>query len=43
VHQNHSLPGDVPTDRDMDKWVRELKDYPLSDASKLVYPHVDYL
>jgi len=43
VHQNHDLPGNVPTDRDMDKWVRELKDYPLTDRAKMVYPTVDNL
>jgi len=42
-HQNHSLPGDVPTDRNMDAWVEELKSYPLDNPHYLVYPAVDYL
>lgn len=43
VHQNHNGPGDVPTDRDMEKWVEELKGRPLHDANKMVYPAVDLL
>lgn len=43
VHQNHDLPGNVVTDRDTEKWKRELAPYPLSDAAKLVYPYVDNL
>lgn len=43
VHQNHDLPGNVPTPRDMDVWVKELKNVDLRTPSKLVYPAVDNL
>lgn len=44
VHQNHDDPTkNVPTDRDMDKWVKELKDYPLTDRAKMCHPYVDNL
>jgi len=43
LHQNHDRSGDVPTDRDMNAWVKELKDFPLNDATKLVYPQVDFI
>lgn len=44
VHQNHDDPAlNVPTDRDMDKWVKELKDYPLGDPTAMRYPAVDHL
>jgi glycosyltransferase involved in cell wall biosynthesis len=43
VHQNHDGPGEVPTPRDMDVWVKELKEFNLVDPAKLMYPAVDYL
>lgn len=43
AHQNHDGPGNVPTPRDMDVWVKELKDVDLRTPSKLVYPAVDNL
>ncbi len=43
VHQNHNLPGEVPTDRDMEKWVRELRNFPLESPSKMRYPEIDNL
>lgn len=43
VHQNHSLPGDTETPRDMDEWVKELRNVDLQTPSKLVYPFVNNL
>lgn len=43
VHQNHDLPGNVVTPRDMDVWMKELKEVDLLSPAKLVYPAVDYL
>ncbi len=43
IHQCHDLPGNVPTPRDMDAWVRELQGTDLTCPSKLVYPHINYL
>lgn len=43
LHQNHDGPGDVPTNRDMDAWVRELKSHPLNDPAKMMWPAVDHL
>lgn len=43
VHQNHDLPGNVPTPRIEQVWKDELKDVDLQTPSKLVYPHCDYL
>jgi len=42
-HQNHDLPGDVKTPRDMEAWIAELKDVDLASPQKLVYPAVDYI
>lgn len=44
THQNHDDPANnVTTDRDMSKWVEELKHFPLSDPRKMRYPDCDYL
>lgn len=44
VHQNHDDPTkNVPTDRDMAKWVEELKTHDLRNPQNLVYPAVDEL
>lgn len=42
-HQNHDLPGNVITDRDMNGWVEELKSYPLGDRRKMCWPEIDEL
>ena len=43
VHQNHSMPGDVPTDRDEQGWREELAGVDWQDKSALVYPKTDFL
>lgn len=43
VHQNHDGPGNVPTPRDMDKWMAELRDTNLTDPEAMRYPAVDNL
>lgn len=43
VHQNHDLPGDVKTPRDMAAWERELSAYNLKDPRLLCHPEVDNL
>lgn len=43
AHQNHDLPGNVPTHRDMDTWVRELRGFDLNDPAAMCYPRVDEL
>lgn len=44
LHQNHDDPTkNVVTDRDMPKWVAELRDFPLSDPRKMRYPECDFL
>ncbi len=43
VHQNHSMPGDVETPRDMDVWVKELADFDLQSPAKLTFPGVNEL
>lgn len=43
VHQNHDGPGNVPTPRDQDVWMKELEGLKLSDAEAMRYPAVDYL
>lgn len=42
-HQNHDLPGNIITDRDMNGWVEELKSYPLGDRRKMCWPEIDEL
>jgi GT2 family glycosyltransferase len=43
VHQNHDLPGNIQTPRDMNAWVDELKNVDLQTPSKLVWPAIDEL
>lgn len=43
VHQCHDGPGNVPTPRDMDVWVKELQGFDLQSPSKLTYPATDFL
>jgi glycosyltransferase involved in cell wall biosynthesis len=43
IHQNHDLPGNVPTPQVMEDWVAELKTVDLTNPTKLVYPAVDFL
>jgi hypothetical protein len=43
IHQNHSMPGDVPTERSEQGWREELKGINWNDKSKLTYPAVDFL
>ena len=43
IHQNHNLPGDIETPRDMNAWQQELSTYDLTTPSRLVYPAVDNL
>lgn len=42
-HQNHDLPGDVKTPRDMGAWERELSGHNLRDPNQLRHPAVDEL
>lgn len=42
THQNHDLPGNVPTDRDMAAWRAECDAIPHGDG-ELAYPAVDNL
>lgn len=44
VHQSHDDPTkNVVTDRDMSKWVEELRNVNLDDPRKMRYPAVDHL
>jgi glycosyltransferase involved in cell wall biosynthesis len=42
VHQNHDIPGNVPTDRDMQAWKDECAGIPHGD-NELAFPAVDNL